>query len=294
MLRRGILTRQRGGPPPQLAPPLPPPASQVAFEERAPRAPLLVLPNGVSLPAEVRALKRVGFSGAIALHDALGVPSRAGGAASAAATPAAAAAPADASVQEGMLGRRQALADTFVRNMRGDGAAAGAEDGEEEGEDEGFEAMPGGDAELGVPLLVTTELAARGVDFKAMCASAFRGHAPPHPLPRSPGPFTPTADPSAAIAPRLLAAASPIHPSSPRPTLLTPPHPPPRPRSDVVFMLGLPTRLDSYVHVAGRTAREGRKGHAIALLTSAQQEERFVQYKRELGLKAEVIDLRFL
>ena len=52
-------------------------------------------------------------------------------------------------------------------------------------------------------------------------------------------------------------------------------------------MLGLPTRLDSYVHVAGRTAREGRKGHAIALLTSAQQEERFVQYKRELGLKAE-------
>ena len=257
----------------------------MAFEERAPRAPLLVLPNGVSLPAEVRALKRVGFSGAIALHDALGVPSRAGGAASAAsaaATPAAAAAPADASVQEGMLGRRQALADTFARSMRGDGAAAGAEGGEEEGEEEGFEAMPGGDAELGVPLLVTTELAARGVDFKAMCASASRGHALP--LPRSPGPFTPTADPSAAIAPRRL-------PDSP---LLTPPHPPPRPRSDVVFMLGLPTRLDSYVHVAGRTAREGRKGHAIALLTSAQQEERFVQYKRELGLKAEVIDLRFL
>ena len=64
--------------------------------------------------------------------------------------------------------------------------------------------------------------------------------------------------------------------------------------SDVVFMLGLPTRLDSYVHVAGRTAREGRKGHAISLLTSSQQEERFAQYKSELGLKAEVIDLRFL
>lgn len=178
MLRRGLLRGQRGGPPRQLAPPLPPPPFQVAFEERSPRAPLLVLPNGVSLPAEVRALKRVGFSGAIALHDALGVPSRAGGAASAAATPAAAAAPADASVQEGMLGRRQALADSFVRNMRGDGAAAGAEDGEEDGE-EGFEAMPGGDAELGVPLLVTTELAARGVDFKAMCASCL-------PRPRSP------------------------------------------------------------------------------------------------------------
>lgn len=229
MLRRGLLRRQRGGPPRQLAPPLPPAPSQVAFEERAPRAPLLVLPNGASLPAEVRALKRVGFSGAIALHDALGVPSRAGGAAAAAATPASAAAPADASVQERMLGRRQALADTFVRNMRGDGAAAAAEDGEEDGEDEGFEPMPGGDAELGVPLLVTTELAARGVDFKAMCASASHGSALPHPIPRSPGPFTPTAaDPSAAIAPRR--RRLPIHPSSPRPTLLstllTPPHPP--------------------------------------------------------------------
>jgi len=212
---------------------------QVAFEERSPRAPLLVLPNGASLPAEVRALKRVGFSGAIALHDALGVPSRAGGATSATAAAAAAAAdPADASAQEGMLERRQALADTFVRNMRSDGAAAAAkpaaeadEDEDEEDDDDGFEDAVGETSELGVPLLVTTELAARGVDFKAI---------------------------------------------------------------DVVFMLGLPTRLDSYVHVAGRTAREGRKGHAISLLTSPQQEERFAQYKSELGLKAEVIDLRFL
>ena len=223
MLRRGILARQRGGPPPQLAPPLPPPASQVAFEERAPRAPLLVLPNGVSLPAEVRALKRVGFSGAIALHDALGVPSRAGGAASAAsaaATPAAAAAPADASVQEGMLGRRRALADTFVRNMRGDGAAAGAEDGEEQGEEEGFEGMAGGDAELGVPLLVTTELAARGVDFKAMCASASRGHALPHP---------PLATPAPSHTP--LTQVQPLRPAaSPPPRRFAPPHPaPPHP-----------------------------------------------------------------
>ena len=83
----------------------------------------------------------------------------------------------------------------------------------------------------------------------------------------------------------ILLATSPLRPASP---------PSPRPCSDVVFMLGLPTRLDSYVHVAGRTAREGRKGHAISLLTSPQQEERFAQYKSELGLKAEVIDLRFL
>ena len=152
----------------------------MAFEERSPRAPLLVLPNGASLPAEVRALKRVGFSGAIALHDALGVPSRTGGATSASATAAAAADPADASAQEGMLERRQALADSFVRNMRGDGAtaaakAAAAADEEEEENDEdddGFEDAGGDTSELGVPLLVTTELAARGVDFKAMCASA--------------------------------------------------------------------------------------------------------------------------
>ena len=146
----------------------------MAFEERSPRAPLLVLPNGASLPAEVRALKRVGFSGAIALHDALGVPSRAGGATSATA---AAADPADASAQEGMLERRQALADTFVRNMRGDGAAAAAkaaaaEEDDEDDEDDGFEDAMGETSELGVPLLVTTELAARGVDFKAMCAAA--------------------------------------------------------------------------------------------------------------------------
>eukprot|EP00908_Phaeocystis_cordata_P019602 Transcript_31135.p4 GENE.Transcript_31135~~Transcript_31135.p4 ORF type:complete len:92 (+),score=50.79 Transcript_31135:109-384(+) len=88
-----------------------------------------------------------------------------------------------------------------------------------------------GPADLAVPLLVTTELAARGVDLKAV---------------------------------------------------------------DAVFMLGLPSRLDSYVHVAGRTAREGRRGHAVSLLTSAKEEEKFAQYKSELGLRVEVIDLRFL
>ena len=176
----------------------------MAFEERSPRAPLLVLPNGASLPAEVRALKRVGFSGAIALHDALGVPSRTGGAASASATAAAAADPADASAQEGMLERRQALADSFVRNMRGDGAAAAAKaaaaaaEEEEDEDDDGFEDAGGETSELGVPLLVTTELAARGVDFKAMCASLRLPHAHGH-----------------------------YHPGLPAPTLPSPPSPPP-------------------------------------------------------------------
>ena len=34
--------------------------------------------------------------------------------------------------------------------------------------------------------------------------------------------------------------------------------------------------------------------HAVSLLTSAKEEERFAQYKSELGLRVEVINLRFL
>ena len=210
-------------------------------------------------------------------------------------------------LQKGLRQHAVPIAATSIQTILHEGIdrLACDEEEEEDEDDDGFEDAGGETSELGVPLLVTTELAARGVDFKAMCASASlclphaHGHyqpGPPRPDPSLPHPplplpphtlsphCTPTAGPSAAVAPRLLAAASP-HPASP---------PSPRPCSDVVFMLGLPTRLDSYVHVAGRTAREGRKGHAISLLTSSQQEERFAQYKSELGLKAEVIDLRFL
>ena len=62
---------------------------RVAFEEAMPEAPLLVHANGASLPKQVAALKREGFAGAVALHDALGVAA-AGGGADAAGTPAAA------------------------------------------------------------------------------------------------------------------------------------------------------------------------------------------------------------
>ena len=64
--------------------------------------------------------------------------------------------------------------------------------------------------------------------------------------------------------------------------------------SGAVFLVGLPQRLESYVHVAGRTAREGRRGRAVSLLTSPEQEERFARFKAELGLKVEVVDLRFI
>ena len=166
-----------------------------------PEAPLLVS-NGASLPKQVAALKREGFAGPVAL-DALGVAA-AGGGAGADADDAgggdAAGEDADGGAQGEMVRQRAALADAFARR-----------------ED--------------VPLLVTTELAARGVDLKGV---------------------------------------------------------------DVVFMVGLPARLDSYVHVAGRSAREGKRGHAVSLLASEEEEARLDAFQKELGIKVERVDLKFL
>ena len=176
---------------------------RVAFEEAMPEAPLLVLPNGASLPKQVAALKREGFAGAVALHDALGVAAAGGGADAAAEGGGGDAAGDDADgggAQGEMVRQRAALADAFARR-----------------ED--------------VPLLVTTELAARGVDLKGV---------------------------------------------------------------DVVFMVGLPARLDSYVHVAGRSAREGKRGHAVSLLASEEEEARLDAFQKELGIKVERVDLKFL
>ena len=196
---------------------------QVAFEEHAPRAPLLVLPNGASLQNEVRALRKAGFDGAIALHDALGVPSRGDDNGAAGGKPGAAGG--EASAQEDMLQRRSALAASFVASSSSSSSSAAGLEADDN--DEGL----GPGAGLSVPLLVTTELAARGVDLKAV---------------------------------------------------------------DAVFMLGLPSRIDSYVHVAGRTAREGRKGKAISLITTLQEEERLAEFRAELGLRIEMVDLRFM
>jgi len=196
---------------------------QVAFEEHAPRAPLLVLPNGASLQNEVRALRKAGFDGAIALHDALGVPSRGDDNGAAGGKPGAAGG--EASAQEDMLQRRSALAASFVASSSSSSSSAAGLEADDNDEELG----PG--AGLSVPLLVTTELAARGVDLKAV---------------------------------------------------------------DAVFMLGLPSRIDSYVHVAGRTAREGRKGKAISLITTLQEEERLAEFRAELGLRIEMVDLRFM
>lgn len=63
---------------------------------------------------------------------------------------------------------------------------------------------------------------------------------------------------------------------------------------DCVFLLGLPQRVESYVHVAGRTAREGRKGRAVSLLTDPAEVERLQSFGRELGINVETVDLRFL
>jgi len=63
---------------------------------------------------------------------------------------------------------------------------------------------------------------------------------------------------------------------------------------DVVFLVGLPQRRDSYIHVAGRTAREGRKGRAVTLVTDDEEAARLDAFGRELGIVIEKVDVRFL
>ena len=63
---------------------------------------------------------------------------------------------------------------------------------------------------------------------------------------------------------------------------------------DAVFLIGLPSRVESYIHVAGRTAREGRKGRAVSLLTEAEEVERLRSFGNELGIQVETVDVKFL
>lgn len=177
---------------------------KLAFEEIAPAAPLLVLPNGESVQRRVQSLRAIGFSAARALTDALAVP------AASQPEPAAGVQDGGSSVRDGdtqqgtMVRQRAALADAFAARAEKKG---------------------------GVPLLVTTEHSVRGIDLKGI---------------------------------------------------------------DAVYLVGLPSRVDSYVHVAGRTAREGRKGRAVCLLTSDDDLERLASFGRQLGVRIETIDVGFL
>ena len=63
---------------------------------------------------------------------------------------------------------------------------------------------------------------------------------------------------------------------------------------DCVLLMGLPQRADAYVHVAGRTAREGRRGRAVSLIFSEQDEARLGECKAELGIKVSSVDLKWL
>jgi ATP-dependent helicase YprA (DUF1998 family) len=186
---------------------------KLAFEEVTPAAPLLVLPNGASVAKRVQSLRAIGFEGAVALQDALGVPS----------------APSPPAARSGGSddgdGGDKGSASKRVRAAAGDSL---------QGEmvrqrAKLVEAFKAGSSR--VPLLVTTEHSVRGMDLKGV---------------------------------------------------------------DAVFMLGLPKRVDSYVHVAGRTAREGRKGRAVCLLTEEEEGERLDAFGRELGISFERIDVRFL
>ena len=157
------------------------------------------------MPRRVAALRRLGFDGAVALQEALGVPSAGEAEGEGGGDPRRRARGGE-TLQGEMVGKRQALADTFAAVKPGGGASS-------------------------VPLLVTTEHSARGIDLKGV---------------------------------------------------------------DAVFLVGLPQRLESYVHVAGRTAREGRKGRAVCLLTEDAEIERLAAFGHALGVKVESIDVRFL
>ena len=134
----------------------------LAFEELVPAAPLLVIPNGQSVPRRVEALRALGFDGAVALQEALGVPAadqgvdRAdggggdggsvdggggsdGGAGGGGGGDGGARRQRPArgtTLQDAMVGRRLDLADAFAARS------------------------------ASVPLLVTTEHSARGMDLK--------------------------------------------------------------------------------------------------------------------------------
>jgi len=170
---------------------------QVAFIEYNPTAALLVIPNGKSVPAQVAELHRLGYDEAQALQDALEIA--AGGKAEPEGTEARQRPAKGGMLQSRMMGKRKELSKAFSSK------------------------------EGNVPLLVTNEHSARGIDFKFI---------------------------------------------------------------DCVFLIGLPSHVDSYIHVVGRTGREGRKGFAISLITTDEEYWRLAEFRRDLGVTIEEIDMR--
>jgi superfamily II DNA/RNA helicase len=152
---------------------------------------LLVVPNGKSVAKEIERLEDYGHK-AVALQDALGVPSMA-------ASIRGSSEEAEAH-QDVMLNKRSDLAGKFAKR------------------------------EL-MPLIVTNEHSARGMDLKGI---------------------------------------------------------------DAVIVLGIPQHVESYIHVVGRTAREGRKGKAFYMLSELDQMQRLNDFRKKLGMKIEEVDLRFL
>ncbi|KAL3903507.1 MAG: hypothetical protein SGPRY_011648, partial [Prymnesium sp.] len=101
----------------------------VVFEEHEPAAPLLVIPNGRSMQKTIASLKKAGFTGATPLVEALGVP-MSGEDGEGVVAP-------GGGSQAMMLQQRASIKQAFEKREQ-------------------------------VPLLVTTEHSARGVDLKAV------------------------------------------------------------------------------------------------------------------------------
>ena len=186
---------------------------KLAMEELSPTAPLLVIPNGQSVQRRVQSLRAIGLGGAIALQDALGVPSAGEG----------------NEDDDGEEPRGRCVRRVATRCSRACSTRARSSPTPLPHHARRVAAAHGG--ERHTDAYQTTEHSARGIDFKGI---------------------------------------------------------------DCVFLIGLPKRVESYIHVAGRTAREGRKGRAVCLLTEPGEVERLSDFGRELGINVEKVDVRFL
>lgn len=62
---------------------------------------------------------------------------------------------------------------------------------------------------------------------------------------------------------------------------------------DAVIVQQLPRSVDAYVHLAGRTGRQGRRGTVVSIVPPARQPV-IATLRRELGITIEEVDLRML
>lgn len=60
---------------------------------------------------------------------------------------------------------------------------------------------------------------------------------------------------------------------------------------DYVFLVNLPQDANTFVHLAGRTGREGRKGNVVCVLKDEEQLDKMDSFVKELGIRVAWTDL---